>query len=319
MNVAAALWRPISRMNPKSALGAVFLVFALLALGCSPPAETPQSGGQGSEVAGAEKKEKEGASAEEKSEPSAIKESETEAAVRKIMSTPIATDSALQIKPSGKAPGYKPASKAASLKEIGQKVDGAIAKLPASMVDGRITFSTREGELMGRVEIMVQNASTFKVQYNMPKLKAESGAVVGDGRRIAEKQGTAWKLKSKVGGAASQTDLQQWPLEFTSMMFAPLTDSKLVWGPLFDSWQKRGAKVEERPQELNGKKKMLYRVILAEKDSQLEVVLDGDRMLPLTVRSDVPRKGGGRDRMMWTGQWAFGGSHQASDFLIPVK
>lgn len=316
--MAASVSRPFCRMRPFSALGAALGFVAFLALGCTQPAkDAAHNEGESHPEASVESGGSEGAAPQPS--PGTTEETKTEEAVKKLMTTPIATEESLKIKPSGKAPGYKPSARTASLTGLGQKVDQAIQKLPAAMVNGRITFSTGEGELMGKVDIKVKDSSTFKVQYNMPRLKAEAGTVVGDGQRFAEKEGTEWRLKTKKGGAASLSELQNWPLEFTEMMFFPLTDAKKVWGPLFDSWQKKGAKVEERPQEFNGKKKMLYRVLLTEKDSQLEVILDGDRMLPLTVRSDVPRKGGGRDRMMWTGQWAFGGSHKAADFLIPIK
>jgi len=317
--VRALVSRPFCRMKPHSAAWAALGFVAFLALGCSPEStkDAAQNGGESQPESSVEAGGSEGAAPQPSTGPT--EETKTEEAVKKLMTTPIATEESLKIKPSGKAPGYKPSSRSASLTDLGKRVDQAITKLPPAMVNGRITFSTGEGELMGKVDIKVKDSSTFRVQYNMPKLKAEAGSLVGDGRRFAEKTESGWKLRQKEGGSASPSELQRWPLEFTSMMFMPLTDSKVTWQPLFDSWQKKGAKVEERPQELNGKKKMLYRVILAEKDSQMEVILDGERMLPLTVRSDVPRKGGGRDRMMWTGQWAFGGSHQASDFLIPIK
>lgn len=291
--------------------------------GCTPPAKTPetsqQSEGSSPEVAQGTKPE--AATPEIKPDPKTSEPTEGEKAAARVaermMTAPIATDAALAIKPPGSG-DWKPSKEQPKLVQIGQKVDDALAKLPPAFVDARLTYKTEIGELIGKTEVMVQNDKMFKVTYNLPKNEAEQSVIIADGDRQAEKEGEKWRLTKKSGGEASASDLAAWPMEFPAMMFSPLTDNRRTWGPLFKTWAKQGTKIEERSETINGEKKVLYRILHESKDTQIEVILDGEMMLPTTVRSNYPRPGGGRNQMMWTGRWGFGGSHDAKNFVIPM-
>jgi hypothetical protein len=238
-------------------------------------------------------------------------------AAKKMMTTPIATTEALTIKPSGSG-NWKPSDEQPKLAQIGEKVDQALAKLPPAFVDARLTYKTEVGELIGKSEIKVQNDKMFRVTYNLPKNEAEQSIVIADGEKQAEKEKDQWRIVKKEGGEASSDELAAWSAEFPALMFSPLTDNRKTWGPLFRQWSKQGTKVEEKTETINGQKKVIYRVLHKSGDSQMEVILDGEMMLPMTVRTDYPRPGGGRNQMMWTGRWGFGGSHDAKDFRIPM-
>ncbi len=241
-----------------------------------------------------------------------------EKAAQKLLTGPIASDEALKIRPSG-SDSWKPSKEQPKLAQIGEKVDAALAKLPPAYVDARLTYKTEVGELVGKAEIKVQNDKTFRVAYNLPRNEADQTIIIGDGERLASKEKDKWQLVKKEGGVATQSELSSWAMEFPALMFSPLTDSRQTWGPLFKEWAKHGTKVEEKPESINGQKKMIYRVLHESNGSQMEVILDGEMMLPMTVRTDVPRPGGGRNQMMWTGRWGFGGSHDAKDFRIPIE
>lgn len=313
-------------MRPNTKMKSSFWLLAvsalLLAGGCQPSAKpeakTEETGGPAEVVTG------EGTdssvttpkldSGESKPTPGEVAAAK---AAEKMMSTPIATTEALAIKPVGSG-NWKPSKEQPKLVQIGEKVDAALAKLPPAFVDARLTYKTEVGELIGKSEIKIQNDKMFRVTYNLPKNEAEQSIIVADGERQAEKEKDKWKLVKKEGGEASAKELAAWSAEFPALMFSPLTDNRRTWGPLFKEWSKQGTKVEEKSETINGQKKVIYRVLHKSKDSQMEVILDGEMMLPTTVRTDYPRPGGGRNQMMWTGRWGFGGSHDAKDFRIPM-
>lgn len=291
-------------------VGVPFL-FAL-AGGCSPSVKEGPASEQGAPAA-SQRTEAPGAASSEPPKQSPQDE-KTAKAASKLLNEPIAPKEAMKIKPPG-ASGYKPA--AARLASMGAKIDKAISQLPPALIDARITFATEDGELFGKPSIKVQNPSMFRVEYNKPKSKAERSVIVGDGKAVAEQTPNGWKPRKKKGGSATAAEVESWPVEFPALMFEPLTDGRKVWEPLMASWAQKGAKVEEKTETVNGREVTLYRILLKQKDGQMEVVLDGKMMVPLTIRSDMPRKGGGRNQVMWTGRWSFGGSHKPGTFNIP--
>lgn len=313
--------RPSLRMKSGLVWWAGVLFLLSLAGGCSSPASEGkphgESGGESPKVEETAKGEEVPNTSEAKPPKQSAEDERTAKAAHKLLNEPIAPKEVMKIAPPGSG-GYKPSGEA-RLSSIGQKVDKALSQLPPALVDARITFSTAEGELFGKPSIKVQNPTTFRVEYNQPKSRADRTIIVGDGKKFAEQTPGGWKPRQKKGGTASAAEVEAWPMDFPSLMFEPLTDSRKVWEPVFASWAKKGAKVEERTQTVSGKKVTLYRVLVNDKSGQMEVVLDGKMMVPLTIRTDMPRKGGGRNQMMWTGRWSFGGTHKPGSFLIPVS
>ncbi len=314
-------------MRPNTKMKSSFWLLAVSALvvagGCQPSAK-PETKSEGAGATAEVVKESEQLPSDgsikldqPKDRPSAQEDAAATAA-KKMMTTPIATAEALTIKPSGSG-NWKPSDEQPKLAQIGSKVDQALAKLPPAFVDARLTFKTEVGELVGKSEIKVQNDKMFRVTYNLPKNEAAQSVIVADGEKQAEMEKDQWRIVKKEGGEASPAELAAWSAEFPALMFSPLTDNRKTWGPLFRQWSKEGTKVEEKTETINGQKKVIYRVLHKSNDSQMEVILDGEMMLPMTVRTDYPRPGGGRNQMMWTGRWGFGGSHDAKDFRIPIS
>lgn len=312
--------RPNTKM--KSPLWLLAVSALVVAGGCQPSAK-PEAKSEGAGVSAEVAKDSEQLESDgsikldqPKDRPSAQEDAAATAA-KKMMTTPIATTEALTIKPEGSG-NWKPSDEQPKLVQIGDKVDQALAKLPPAFVDARLTYKTEVGELIGKSEIKVQNDKMFRVTYNLPKNEAEQSIIIADGEKQAEKEKDQWRIVKKEGGEASSAELAAWSAEFPALMFSPLTDSRKTWGPLFRQWSREGTKVEEKTETINGQKKVIYRVLHKSNDSQMEVILDGEMMLPMTVRTDYPRPGGGRNQMMWTGRWGFGGSHDAKDFRIPI-
>ena len=313
-------------MRPNTKMKSPFWLLAVSALvvagGCQPSAKpAAKSDGPGASaevVKDSEQLQSDGTvKPDQSSDRPSPQEDAAATAAKKMMTTPIATTEALTIKPSGSG-NWKPSDEQPKLVQIGEKVDQALAKLPPAFVDARLTYKTEVGELIGKSEIKVQNDKMFRVTYNLPKNEAEQSIVIADGEKQAEKEKDQWRIVKKEGGEASSDELAAWSAEFPALMFSPLTDNRKTWGPLFRQWSKEGTKVEEKTETINGQKKVIYRVLHKSNDSQMEVILDGEMMLPMTVRTDYPRPGGGRNQMMWTGRWGFGGSHNAKDFRIPM-
>lgn len=211
------------------------------------------------------------------------------------------------------------ASTALTPAALGTRMDQAIAKLSNTLVDGRITFDATEGELQGKVEFKIESPDRFRVEYLIPSMEGAKGIMVGDGARRASSTEDGWEELEPKGGPLSPTQINDWGRYFPRIMLSSFATKQSVWGPLFSAWgADKGAKttLETQNRKDDGKERPFYRVTSIGPKGEFEVVVDGTDLLPLTVRSRVKHQGK-ENKIMWTGRWAFGGTHEAKSFLLP--
>lgn len=211
---------------------------------------------------------------------------------------------------------------AATLESIGDQMDQAFAGLKDGMCDASVMFEVGGAQMTGKTTLKVMNSQVFALEYLTPATEAKINRLVSDGKSRVLHEGDKRQQMDPPPVTPTvpldQAALNEWHAGFLRSMFGNYIEGRKVWGPLFRSWNsQQGTKppvVEERTVDLNGKKRKTYRVTFRDMSgSDLEVIVDGVRLLPLTVRSV-----NANDRQLWTGVWSFGGKYNPKEFVVPT-
>lgn len=207
---------------------------------------------------------------------------------------------------------------------LGRRMDEAMGKLVHCLVDGRTTYETSLGTLVGKPQLKIESQSKFSLDFQLPTEEATTRILRGNGSQRAQLTKDGWKAITDTGGSLSAQEIRDWPTRFPLTMLARISHSKKVFEPLFTAWSADkglAKKVDSRTSFVQGQNITFYRIVASRKEGNatldMEVVMDGSMNLPVTIRSVVSRPGRKPERMMWTGQWAFGGKHDAASFELP--
>jgi hypothetical protein len=209
---------------------------------------------------------------------------------------------------------------------LGRRIDAAMGKLVHCLVDGRTTYETSMGTLVGKPQLRIESQTRFSLDYQLPSEEATTRILRGNGSQRAQLTKDGWKAIAATGDAISVQEIREWSTRFPLTMLARVSHGKKVFEPLFSAWASdKGLvkKVDSRTNFVQGQNITFYRIVATRKEGDatldMEVVMDGAMNLPVTIRSVVSRPGAKPERMMWTGQWAFGGKHDAALFELPSE
>ncbi|MCH7945912.1 MAG: hypothetical protein IIC73_07875 [Armatimonadetes bacterium] len=222
------------------------------------------------------------------------------------------------------------------LAALGARIDDALANLEVGLAKAILTFETAsEGqpETKDRMhfepEIKIQDDRTFNITFVLPETKWSFNRLVGDGSRRAVRIEGKWSELPEFSGRRApkmaRGEVEAWPMTFPEGMFSFYFRGQDAWGPLFSAWQNGvagySATVERNMVRQGTVQREHYRVVAKTDEgnpTEVEVIIDSARMLPLTIRAIQTGPGGGESRIFWTASWAFGGTHKPKDFVIPV-
>lgn len=123
--------------------------------------------------------------------------------------------------------------------------------------------------------------------------------------------------------------VERWPREFSRLAFQSLSEGKDAVGPAVKGWSSglkgyRIAAVEKRQKKVEGRQYVSYRII-AKRDkkgggnSEIELVVDGYRFLPVTMRTNFDDEKGRNFSAMWSGSYKFNEKFVDKDFSGPFK
>lgn len=218
-----------------------------------------------------------------------------------------------------------------SLNELGNMVDSALIEMVNARCDARITFSLPIGVTDMQVRADIKSADTYNIDFVIPAFfDALDNVAIADGKRRAMLLGTEWEelpaFSSMKSHKMDSDDLDEFVRSFTKEMYAPYLDGEAVWEPLFTALQNGvggyDSVVERQLAEGRGQQRRLIRVYASTSDgapTELEIVIDEERMVPVTVRVVQIQEDGFEFKMMWTGVWAFrGGSYEPNTFIVPI-
>ncbi len=219
---------------------------------------------------------------------------------------------------------------------LGALIDDALANLKVSMAEAVLTWEIadknnpeQKDSMRLQPVILIEDGRTFSITYALPETRASWNRLVGDGSRRSARIDKKWieqpKFTARRAPKMSRAEVEDWPMSFPEGMFSFFFRSQDAWAPLFSAWQNGvagySATVEKQLVRKGTVQRELYRVVAkTEKGdpTEVEIIIDADRMLPLTVRAIRSGPGGGESRIFWTASWAFGGSHDPKEFEIPV-
>ena len=219
---------------------------------------------------------------------------------------------------------------------LGARIDDALAGLEVVLAEAVLTFEMAEAGkpdkkdgMRFQPQIKIQDDRTFSITFVLPETKGSYNRLVGDGSWRAVRIDGEWSELPKFSGRRApkmaRAEVAAWPMTFPEGMFSFFFRGQDAWGPLFKAWQNGvagyTATVEKNMVRKGTIQREHYRV-LAKTDegnpTEVEVIIDPVRMLPLTVRAIQTGPEGGESRIFWTASWAFGGTHAPRDFVIPV-
>ncbi len=213
--------------------------------------------------------------------------------------------------------------------EIARKMDAALRGAKNALVETKTTFDIAGvGQLDGKAQIKVRDASTFMVEYYLPETEAHINRVVSNKSGRATLQKSNWKaggpkpLANPVTDASAVTSFED---QFMERIFATYTTGQDAWEPIVEAWSKGQAgydlEVEKKSMKVNGKDRPFYRFLAQRKSdgkATIEVRVDGIRYFPVSIRVLRTEKNGEESQIRWNAEWKFGGSFSDKDFPIPI-
>lgn len=223
-------------------------------------------------------------------------------------------------------------------KELASKIGSAMRTMKATYGRTVATIKTPTGGGgTGQVtsEIKVQDAKVYSIQYMVIGIMPETGEVRADGKRRAFtgpngaiKDRLPISVPSPEAKLSSSQIASSWPKKFPRLAFLGLTDAKDPWMPVIsDLVSGRSgfkAEVSERSIDFRGRKVRNYRITAKRNPAaakelgpcEIEMVFDGTRYLPVTIRviSTVPKEG--EYKIQWQSGWNFNQKFRPEDFKI---
>lgn len=222
------------------------------------------------------------------------------------------------------------ATQQSEIVRLGREVDRTLDTLERAYAQVRMFYDiggSEAGRLNGFGEVRIDPEGKFNIEYYMPATKESLHRVVSDGNRRAENVGGEWKTLPPMDSSRPITkeDLANFPMDFPQLMFANARVGADIYGPLFEAWSKgefgANPKIERKTVEYQDRQLELVRVhttITSPYQAQVEITFDGNRKVPIKIRSIKQEADGTQTHIVWDSQWAFsGGSHPNEKFLIP--
>lgn len=230
----------------------------------------------------------------------------------------------LAVAPTGQA-GWQaqPESKAV---QVGRQVDAALRDLKNAWADTRIVMEGPDGELVGNGFLKIADRRKFHIRYSLPRTRGSLNILLADGTKRALKEEEGFRRLPAFAEPATATvsgaDLTQWLSEVPALPNRIFERDQNVFESLLRYLQNDPSfkiVVEETTTQVADEKRPLVRIVAertGENPATFEMVVDGKRNLPLTLRS-ISRTDKGTLRVMWTGQWRFGGTFPEDEFRVP--
>ncbi|MDI9635122.1 hypothetical protein QPK87_31495 [Kamptonema cortianum] len=231
----------------------------------------------------------------------------------------------------GKDIGYSTSSLVDASKNLGDRVDDGLANLEPTLAEGMIEFFHPSGKLQMAPKIKIQDESLFYIEYALLETEGAMNRIVGDGEERGKWENQKLTMLPPLGAVGKAASFDRARIErFIDTMprdgFSYYADGTKPWGAFVRALKdpQNGFEVteEEREAAPAGKKKKIYRLVAKSvkgNKAQIELVVDGDRWVPLTFRANRQAPDGQTTQIYWTAVWKFGGRHQDKDFRIPTR
>lgn len=213
--------------------------------------------------------------------------------------------------------GWKATS--TELTSLGAKMDEALTKSKDLWAKTNTLFeiSGRGTLASGKADVKIQNADRFRVEYYMPDTEATLHAEVKNGGPTAELAEEGWKKAPR----RPAPSVNEWSQVFPREVFATLTQGRPAWSEFLRRLEKGEdgfrTHIEKRTRKVAGAEHPYLRVLAERPKTTIEMIVDGERYLPLTIRVSDESNPGKTRKGLWSAEWKSGGVHDPKAFVLP--
>lgn len=239
-----------------------------------------------------------------------------------------------RVTPPGQA-GWKPSKM--TLATLADRLAKATSELKNTKAQLHIDVTTPEGRAMfatPSVLLSVMNRTYYRVDFVAIQRVPFSCSMANDGKtRHVRMDKNVKRMPASTPLAAAQNVtgdklVRLFDVDFPRLMFQGLTEGKDAWKPILTGWSKGvdgyKAIVEERTVVYQGNKFFNYRIradrsaAAAKKlgTSTFEIIIDGNRFLPVTVRNVRKDENGKSWSAIWAAMYRFNERITAKDVMI---
>lgn len=219
---------------------------------------------------------------------------------------------------------------------LAERISKAFREMKDTFGESRYTIKTPTENGQVKNAIKVQDYKTYSIQTlqmsampNIVELRADGS------KKSRTSENGSFASPKPLGSPGADAVLspkqlvERWPREFPRLAFAGLTEGKEVWKPFFQELfsGRSGFKgeISRRTMEFRGKKVTNYRVVAKRTPEaakklgrcEMEMVFDGQRYLPVTIRVNLVERNGGAWNILWQTGWNFGQKFEPKDFALP--
>jgi len=226
---------------------------------------------------------------------------------------------------------WKPAQ--ISAPELGRRMDQAMAAFKGVYAEATLLLDVPAGKGDIHSKIEVFDPARFRYEYSLPETNVSPYIVIADGAHQAELDGrrsrwtqaTPLSKPTRLKPGSPDVLVREFPDRFPRYLLDPVVRSTAAWESLLGAWAsgKAGyrAVVEEKTMPVQGKQRLFYRVIAqkAADDTRVEVLLDAERLVPVTVRVEKRRPNGKMSQVQWQAKWSFSRKLDPKRLRIPTK
>lgn len=216
--------------------------------------------------------------------------------------------------------------------ELAAKMDAAMKGLRNVTITATVVGKTPEGKLMpSTFPGEIQNDRTFRISYlRLSEGVPTTGIVTADGSKLVVLGEGGLSSPRKLGSSPKRDVeklVEEWPQSFPSKVFDTLIEGGAYWSTLVGGWQRgtQGFKLsmEERETPSRGRKVKNYRVVAersvpgpGKRVEMVELVVDGQIFLPVTIRSHSWDARGREYQFQWSAEWKNNQKLDAAKFRI---
>lgn len=240
----------------------------------------------------------------------------------------------LQISPKG-TDGWVQTSKTST--ELADLADKSMKILNDAGFDAFVTLNLDQGRGMSRVHGDIANLHKYRVQYESwagdhpgVVLVVSNGTMQYTDRESVLSQGDKSPERGPLKPVPVESGLKllnNWLTDMPAYVTGWYRFLGPVYSPLVEQLNAPSNQfkvtVEKRVTPYQGQLVTNYRILATRSPdstlgyAELEIVLDGDRFLPVTVRSRYRFPGAGPNEMMWSGHW-FPQVNSSKKFQLPL-
>lgn len=220
-------------------------------------------------------------------------------------------------------------------RDLAKNISKALSSLKGIEGETVTTLTTPGGHGQVRGKLKIQNERAYSIQFPvvqmMPAMKeARSNGKV---KAVSTDQGV-FPRKSRIdasllaGNVRSGKLAENWARYFPQLVFSSLTDGKDVWQPLFaelaDGHSGFKAEISQRTLDFRERKVSNFRLTAKRNPEaakrfgpcEMEMVFDGERFLPVTIRMNFKDPKEGEYKVLWQTAWNFDRKFDPKDFAL---